>query len=126
VLDNQTTERGPRQIRTFTTPAVGTLSGTLFSSHTQQVPEQSQVGRVSESEPIKLLLFEPVDGVMLFWLQVRDSASPTARDPYGQVQAGLGIDPVQDRPAIKALELSPLSSTNSRRSASSGRSPGRT
>jgi GNAT superfamily N-acetyltransferase len=108
VLDNQTTEQpGPRQIRAFATPTVGTLSGTLFSSHTQQVPEQSQVGRVSESEPIKLPLFEPVDGVKLLWLQVRDKASPTARDPHGQVQAGLGIDPVQDRPAIKALELSP-------------------
>jgi hypothetical protein len=44
---------------------------------------------------------------MLCWLQVRDSASPTARDPHGEVQAGLGIDPVQDRSIVKALKLNP-------------------
>ena len=69
------------------------------------MPEQSQVGRVREAEPVKLPLSEPSNGVVLFWLQVRDSASPTARDPHSEVHAGLGIDPVQDRFAIKALKL---------------------
>ena len=83
------------------------VSGMLSSSHTQEVPEQTQEGRVSEPESIKLPLFEPADGVMLFWLQVRDNAPPTARDPYGEVQAGLRIDPVQDRSALKALKVGP-------------------
>jgi hypothetical protein len=83
------------------------VSGMLSSSHTQEVPEQTQVGRVSEPESIKLPLFEPADGIMLFWLQVRDNAPPTARDPYGEVQAGLRIDPVQDRSALKALKVGP-------------------
>ena len=48
------------------------------SSRAQEAPEKAQVGRVSEAEPVKLLLFEPADGVMLFWLQVRDGAPPAA------------------------------------------------
>jgi hypothetical protein len=71
------------------------------------VPEHRQVIRVSEAESIKLPLSEPANGVMLFRLQVRDSASPTAREPHGEVPAGLGIDPVQDRSIGKALELNP-------------------
>jgi hypothetical protein len=42
---------------------------------------------------------------MLFWLQVRDTAPPTARDPHGEVQAGPRIDPAQDRAAINTLKL---------------------
>jgi hypothetical protein len=71
------------------------------------VPEHGRVRRVSEAEFIKLPLFEPVDGVMLCWLQVRDSASPMARDPHGEVQAALAIDPVKDRSIVKALKLNP-------------------
>ena len=79
----------------------------LPSSRTQQAPEQAQVGRVSEAEPVKLPLPKPPDGVMLIRLQVRDTAPPTARDPHSEVQASLGIDLVQDRPALNTLELGP-------------------
>src|SRR5450755_2379036 len=83
------------------------LSGTLSSSRAQKAAKQRQVRRVSEPELIKLPLFEPADGVMLFWLQVRHGPPPAPRDPHSQVQTSVRDDPVQNRAAIDALKLSP-------------------
>jgi hypothetical protein len=68
--------------------------------------KHSQIGRVSEVQVIKLPRPEPPDGVMLFWLQVRDTAPPAPRDPHGEIQADPRIDPAQDRAAINTLKLS--------------------
>ena len=77
------------------------------ASVAEQVTQQAEVGRVSESKPAELSLPEPSDGVMLFRLQVRDAASPTARDPHGEVQVGLRVDSVQDGAALGALQFGP-------------------
>ncbi|HET9970150.1 MAG TPA: hypothetical protein VFQ68_18095 [Streptosporangiaceae bacterium] len=38
--------------------------------------QQAEVGRISESQPAKLLSAEPSDGVVLLWLHVRDGFQP--------------------------------------------------
>jgi hypothetical protein len=85
----------------------GTVASLPVQVTAQQAPEHAQVSRVSEAEPIKLLRAKPADGVVLFWLQVRDSAPPAARDPHGEIEAGLRIDPAQHRVTLNALKLSP-------------------
>jgi hypothetical protein len=102
----------PTRRRSVTGPVCKTalvlvLSGTLSSSRPQKAAKQRQVRRVSEPELIKLPLFEPADGVMLLWLQVRHGPPPPPRDPHSQVQTSLRDDPVQNRAAIDALKLSP-------------------
>ena len=44
---------------------------------------------------------------MLFGLAVHGRASPTTRDPEGQVQSGLGVDPSQYGSVPKLFELDP-------------------
>jgi hypothetical protein len=60
------------------------------SLNLSNVVKQGRILRVGEAEPVAL--FEPVNGVMLVPLPVRNGASPPARHPHGEVQADLGID----------------------------------
>lgn len=60
---------------------------------------------ISQSELLYLSRCEPADGVVLMRLHVRHLTPPAARGPYSEIQAGLRIDPAQDRAAVNALKL---------------------
>jgi hypothetical protein len=69
--------------------------------------KQGQIRGVRKAEPVKLIPLEPSDGVVLFGLAIDDRASPTTRDPHGEVQAGFGIDPSQDGSVPEVFEFDP-------------------
>lgn len=69
--------------------------------------QQAEVGRISETQPAKLLAAEPSDGVVLLWLHVCDISAPLARHPDSEVQASIGHETVQHRGAVNASELDP-------------------
>jgi hypothetical protein len=73
----------------------------------QDVLQQLQIRRVGEAEAVELGLFEPVNGIVLFGLPVRNGASPPARYPNSEVQPGLGIDSSQNRITFEAFKLDP-------------------
>jgi hypothetical protein len=57
--------------------------------------QQAEVARVSETQPSELPAVEPLDGVVLLWLHVRDFAAPAMRHPDSKVQVSIGNDTVQ-------------------------------
>jgi len=69
--------------------------------------QQAEVGRISETQPSELPAVEPLDGVVLLWLHVRDFAAPAARHPDSKVQVSIGNDTVQHGRAVNALQLDP-------------------
>lgn len=73
----------------------------------QQALQQAEVGRVSETKPSELPEAEPLDGVVLLWLHVRDFSAPAARHPDSEVQVSIGNDTVQYGRAVNALQLDP-------------------
>ena len=65
--------------------------------------QQAEVGRISETQPSELPAVEPLDGVVLLGLHVRDFAAPAARHPDSKVQVSIGNDTVQHGRAVNAL-----------------------
>jgi hypothetical protein len=69
-------KRAPR-VRASPIPSLARrmVTGALFA---QQALQQAEVGRVSETQPSELPEAEPLDGVVLLWLHVRDFSAPAA------------------------------------------------